>query len=1452
MNTNIKFPVFLFISLVSLLIFSSLLPVSLNIAEQSSQFNFTEIVNQIDFTKVKENIQILASFGSRVTGYPGCDEAASFIFDRFVEYGLENVSYEYFDVAVPFDYGANITVLETGEVIRAYPLWPNLIETCAIRPEGIEGPLIYAGDGELLSYRDRINGSIVLMDFDSRDRWTYAARYGAKAVIFIEKETTTADAWMKTLSLPLDFPRLYVTREDGERLLSLLKDGVKHVNVKSLMIYENRIGKNIIGYVYGVDPDLSKEIVVITAHYDSNSIVPSLAPGAQEATGIATLLELARFFAQNPPKRTIMFVALSGSNQKLAGAREFVFKHFSDVGIKLKLLINLDLSTESDTVGTPFWGLYAQYVQSLGTYLDLRDAIFNRYLPEIQQQLKDISTLEDLLFSDQTSWYNRYIINYNFFYLDNEPFNLAGGLGFTFYTTHRLDVFRSTPFDTYEKIDFEKLVPQIKLILCLIYSIVNDEDLVLPELRPISADPSKGGFVALNGKVVEYDYETAWYKPVGNALVTISASLWRAGVTYTIIVKADENGSFTLHGAIHRQSKTGSRGASLYTVMAFVDVPTYGAVEYAPDMGKYGSAYDWVSFDLTRPVEFVNTVVFKSGCIAIFDSIDPTRLGSSPLTLINPEIRYYKLDYVPDSFGFLVAGRSAMVFVEPNQSIEILLRGIEVDPVGWIANYALGTLEKGLKVQFGQTLVVNGFNTALDTYTLDEERLRLSESYGVEGMAATELHMEAWKHIKAAIDAIKKPDYASFYKNYLEAWGLERQAYLETKSLMKDIVYTTIFFFVFLIPFSFLTERLIIDSKTVIKRIYSLTIIFGALTVLLYFIHPGFHIASNVYMTILGFMLAILVSPGIVLLLSRSVKSLKETRKALLGAHFAETSRTSMFLSAFSIGIGNLRKRKARTLLTLISVIIVVFSLISFTSITAISIKKPKEIGRTPTYNGLYIRNPQLTQPIEQNLIDYLDTYSDIAVLSKRAYYIPGLENPSNQLIFRANGESFEAMGIVGISPNEPEVSQIDKALINGIWFTDHMRYVCIIPDKAASQLKVGVGDVITFGGLNLTVIGIFDSSRYAEIYDLDTGIISPILPGAYETSAHITPDGIVIIPYDLALMLGAPTYNIALRFYNESSIFETAQKMAKIFPGVLVYSGVEDKIFIFYKGEETGFYGWQLMMVPLIIASLAVLNIMLGAVYERTREIGVYSSLGLSPLDVSAMFLAESMMYGIIGGLIGYILGNIGSTILREFHLLPREYIPNVSSSWVMLAVGLGMISTMIATLYPMYKSARLVTPSLERRWKIPTKPKDGLWEIPLPFTPSKDEVDAVIAYIKEFFEAYETSEMTGSFMVRNMRLVERTEDGRRVKSIRMIVRLAPYEAALEQETELAFILEKDKSSCTISLALRHISGVMNVWKYTNKSFVDMIRKQLLLWTSLREADKKKYFSLKDVTLKG
>ncbi|HRU05539.1 MAG TPA: M28 family peptidase, partial [Candidatus Brocadiia bacterium] len=109
-------------------------------------------------------------------------------------------------------------------------------------------------------------------------------------------------------------------------------------------------------------------LVVLQAHYDSISVVPTLAPGAEQACGVSVLLELARAFAAAPPKRTTLFLATAGHAQMLRGMSAWVYAHCLDektIGnmtlpefqemikepIKFDLLIGLDLTTGSRRMG---------------------------------------------------------------------------------------------------------------------------------------------------------------------------------------------------------------------------------------------------------------------------------------------------------------------------------------------------------------------------------------------------------------------------------------------------------------------------------------------------------------------------------------------------------------------------------------------------------------------------------------------------------------------------------------------------------------------------------------------------------------------------------------------------------------------------------------------------------------------------------------------------------------------------------------------------------------------------------------------------------------------------------------------------------------------------------------------------------------------------------------------
>jgi hypothetical protein len=273
--------------------------------------------------RLRGSVAEFASFGSRVSGYPGCDEAANLVEAEFKALGLEKVSVQEFPLTAPVDEGASVQVGDKEYTV--YPLWPNLVRTPATPPDGLRGPLIYAGTSRVHEYNGKeVDKALVLMDFDCQDYWINAPSLGAQAVLFIEPDNAIrAEAEMKYFEVPIDVPRYWVPREAAQALLAAAQTGSATATVRCKMTWQNRVAKNIMGLLPGSDPKLADQCIVIQAYYDSISVVPGLSPGADEAGGMAALLEMARYFKEWRLPRPVLFVATAGHFQALSGMREF-------------------------------------------------------------------------------------------------------------------------------------------------------------------------------------------------------------------------------------------------------------------------------------------------------------------------------------------------------------------------------------------------------------------------------------------------------------------------------------------------------------------------------------------------------------------------------------------------------------------------------------------------------------------------------------------------------------------------------------------------------------------------------------------------------------------------------------------------------------------------------------------------------------------------------------------------------------------------------------------------------------------------------------------------------------------------------------------------------------------------------------------------------------------------
>jgi len=64
--------------------------------------------------------------------------------------------------------------------------------------------------------------------------------------------------------------------------------------------------------------------------------------------------------------------------------------------------------------------------------------------------------------------------------------------------------------------------------------------------------------------------------------------------------------------------------------------------------------------------------------------------------------------------------------------------------------------------------------------------------------------------------------------------------------------------------------------------------------------------------------------------------------------------------------------------------------------------------------------------------------------------------------------------------------------------------------------------------------------------------------------------------------------------------------------------------------------------LIILLIAGVGILNLMLMAVFERTREIGLLAAMGLKRRETVALFLLEGVLIGLLGALAGSVLGGV------------------------------------------------------------------------------------------------------------------------------------------------------------------------------------------------------------------
>jgi putative ABC transport system permease protein len=223
---------------------------------------------------------------------------------------------------------------------------------------------------------------------------------------------------------------------------------------------------------------------------------------------------------------------------------------------------------------------------------------------------------------------------------------------------------------------------------------------------------------------------------------------------------------------------------------------------------------------------------------------------------------------------------------------------------------------------------------------------------------------------------------------------------------------------------------------------------------------------------------------------------------------------------------------------------------------------------------------------------------------------------------------------ITGIEPKqEAAVSLVAENIVQGRYLAASDEDVLLIGQALAKNLEVTIGDRVTMVGRatheqmrrrTMTVAGVYDmgipelekSMVYVSLAEAQT--LLDLRDQATEVAAYLESVG-QEPPVVGSLQAALPGYEVDAWDTLDPSTKQTME--------------MEDQVM--------GIFG----LIILLIAGVGILNLMLMAVFERTREIGLMAAMGLKRREIVILFLLEGIVIGLLGALVGCVLGGLVST---------------------------------------------------------------------------------------------------------------------------------------------------------------------------------------------------------------
>jgi hypothetical protein len=917
-----------------------------------------------------------------------------------------------------------------------------------------------------------------------------------------------------------------------------------------------------------------------------------------------------------------------------------------------------------------------------------------------------------------------------------------------------------------------------------------------------------------------------------------------------------------------------------------------GLIKFIKDDGAEAQRlFQSVGINLRDEKALANTTIalFRASPVTIFDVTNPQTLQDfRSIKLVSAE------GLIPFNKQFVLGRKNIgmnMYFIEPDKRFAVLLQAgtLENEQVVQTRAFMLGfddpwqaideqdLVGPGYLVKDHPFLIFPADQIARSMLAVNTQRLEIQKKYDMVDALTDEYHEKAVAYFKEEQNASKALRDRESELNETVTYSMLIHPVL--RNAIWEAILGILWYLGLLVPFVYFLEKMLFCHTNVNRQILAQTTIFLCVFLLLRLLHPALAMVRSSLMILLGFII-ILISAGMTVLFSskfnQNLEQLRQRRGKLTSV---EGNKLGIMITSFHLGLNNMHRRKVRTGLTCATLTLLTFAMISFTSIQSDLIDESVATGRAP-YQGILLKKESFQNLSAAEIGAVRQKYGDrFEVVLRRAFVgrmnwpegepvKPGIEiSFSNEDISR----KLELDSVLDFDHKDP-IQRYLRFTTKPYWFPesyssdDEDAVPVILPDRLAERLGITRGlvktgnAIVEINSTRFKVRAIVEAESLANYRDLDGADILPFDMPSVESftrqrgatslipddSPRVDPGRIVLLPENQVLFTvpdgRRTTLSIAVVMDNVG--YQTARGAIQTHieqTGETVHYGLDG---IAYQGRRTrdrSHAGMIEMIIPLIIAALAVLNTMKSSVYERKGEIYVYNSIGIAPRYIFLMFMAEAFVYAVVGAVVGYLLSQTCGWILSEFNFTGGLSMTYASLSTIYASLAI-MGAVFLSTLYPATQAMRIAAPAEESGWKLP-EPQDDEIAFDLPFNFRNRGRLAILEFVFRLLEDHGEGGGGRYFANPPNLAIRNAAPGVACPELRCRIWLKPFDLGASQDLIISILPDSDTGLYKATIRIHRVSGTREAWVRLNHGFVVQLRRHFLHWRVVDEEAREEMF---------